>query len=233
MQTGRLLGSGRTADVFVVDEEWVLRRYRNGGDASAEVAVMSYLSNHGYPVPRVRPVAGRDLVMERLFGPTMVEALQEGTIAPEEAGAILAGLLHRLHALPARVSADPTDRVLHLDLHPDNVMITPVGPMVIDWANAQEGPPALDWAMSALILAEFAVGPLAEAPIARAILASLLSHVDHEIDLEQSLAIRAANPTLGRAEKQLLGEAGALVGSLHSRPITRGAFRRRPGEQRP
>ncbi|TMR24292.1 aminoglycoside phosphotransferase family protein [Nonomuraea turkmeniaca] len=214
MQTGPLLGSGRTADVFVIDDAWVLRRYRDGRDAATEATVMLHLSSQGYPVPRVGSVVGGDLIMERLSGPTMVEALQQGMLTPEEAGAILAGLLRRLHALPPRVSTDPANRVLHLDLHPENVMLTPEGPMVIDWANAKEGPPALDWGMSALILAEVAVDPRAEAPLARTILVSLLGDVDHAIDLGTALAIRAANPTLSQAEKQLLDEAVALVSSL-------------------
>ncbi|MEU4541012.1 phosphotransferase [Streptosporangium sp. NPDC023825] len=215
MRIGPLLGSGRTADVFAIDDAWVLRRYRDGGDASAEVDVMSYVSGRGYPAPRVGPAAGGDLIMERLSGPTMVEGLTQGMITLEEAGTVLAGLLRRLHALPARVSADPADRVLHLDLHPENVMLTPGGPVVIDWANAEEGPPALDWGVSALILAEVAVGPRTEAAMARTTLASLLAEADHAIDLDGALAIRAANPTLSLAEKRLLGEAVALVGSLH------------------
>ncbi|MFI0517473.1 phosphotransferase [Streptomyces sp. WSLK1-5] len=67
-------------------------------------------------------------------------------------------LLHRLHSVPARVSADPANRILHLDLHPDNVMLTSGTPVVIDWRNTEEGPPGLDWGMSALILAQVAVG---------------------------------------------------------------------------
>ncbi|NUW39827.1 phosphotransferase [Nonomuraea rhodomycinica] len=229
MQTGSLLGSGRTADVFVIDDAWVLRRYRDGGDPSAEAAVMRHLSCQGYPVPRVRSAADRDLIMERLSGPTMVEALQHGVITPEEAGATLATLLRRLHALPARISADPADRVLHLDLHPENVMLTPDGPMVIDWADAGEGDPALDWGMSALILAEAAVSRRAEAPLAHAVLGSLLSDADHAIDLETPLRARAANPTLSQAERRLLDDAVALVRSLA------GASGRRhePGSQAP
>ncbi|MDP9848673.1 hypothetical protein [Streptosporangium lutulentum] len=50
--------------------------------------------------------------------------------------------------------------------------------------------------------------------MARTILASLLREIDQAIDLEGALAIRAANPTLSQAEKQRLGEAVALVGSL-------------------
>ncbi|MEU7939981.1 phosphotransferase [Microbispora bryophytorum] len=215
MQPGPLLASGRTADVFAIDNAWVLRRYRDGGDTSAEAAVMSYVRSQDYPAPRVGRSVGADLVMERLSGSTMVEAAQQGRITPEEAGVMLAGLLRRLHALPPRVSTNPADRVLHLDLHPENVMLTRQGPIVIDWTNAKEGPPALDRGISALILAEVAVSPRAEAPAARTALASLLNEVDDVIDLDGALAIRAANPTLSQAEKQLLGEATALVRSLY------------------
>ncbi|GAB3890071.1 phosphotransferase [Microbispora bryophytorum subsp. camponoti] len=176
---------------------------------------MSYVRSQDYPAPRVGLSSGADLVMERLSGSTMVEAAQQGRITPEEAGVILAGLLRRLHALPPRVSTNPADRVLHLDLHPENVMLTRQGPIVIDWTNAKEGPPALDRGISALILAEVAVSPRADAPAARIALASLLNEADDVIDLDGALAIRAANPTLSRAEKQLLGEAMALVRSLY------------------
>ncbi|WP_420540748.1 phosphotransferase [Nonomuraea roseoviolacea] len=56
-------------------------------------------------------------------------------------------------------------RCLHLDLHPENVMLTPEGPMVVDRADASEGSPALDWGMSALILAEAAVSRRADASL--------------------------------------------------------------------
>src|ERR1700754_2816370 len=100
MVTGELLGSGRTADVYALDGGWVLRRYRDGLDASGEADVMAYLNGRGYPVPEVRPPvdgAPGDLVMRRLTGPTMVEALLRGAMAPADAGAMLAGLLRRLH----------------------------------------------------------------------------------------------------------------------------------------
>jgi aminoglycoside phosphotransferase (APT) family kinase protein len=120
MRTGRLLGSGRTADVYEIDDAWVLRRYRDPyGDAAAEALVMDHVRGHGYPVPRIR-AARSDLVMERLSGPTMLEALLAGRFGPEEAGAMLARLLRDLHALPARRSADPAVRVLHFDPHPVN-----------------------------------------------------------------------------------------------------------------
>ncbi|MFM9479641.1 phosphotransferase [Streptomyces scabiei] len=107
---------------------WVLRRYRDGwGDAAAEAEVMAYVRRHGYPVPRVRSATRTEMVLERLSGPTMLEALATDLIDPAQAGATLARLLHALHALPPRDAA-PGSRVLHLDLHPDNVILTSRGP---------------------------------------------------------------------------------------------------------
>lgn len=107
--------------------------------------------------PDACSAARTDLVMQRLSGPTMLQALMDAAITPEQAGGILAHLLRRLHTIPARASTAPGNRILHLDLHPDNVMLTSQGPVVIDWCNTAEGPPGLDWAMSALIHAQVAV----------------------------------------------------------------------------
>ncbi|MEW2163833.1 phosphotransferase [Streptomyces sp. NPDC007084] len=215
MRTGRLLGSGRSADVYEIDEAWVLRRERGDwGDATAEAEVMRHVHAHGYPVPGVRAATRTDLVMERLSGPTMLEAFGQGLLSAAEAGLLLARLLRRLHALPARVSADPAVRVLHLDLHPDNVMLTPDGPKVIDWANTEEGPPGLDWAVSAVILAQVAVGAAPFAGVAAGTLEALLDGNEDrttERDLAEALRRRAANPTMSDHETGLLGEAGALV----------------------
>lgn len=43
--------------------------------------------------------------------------------------------------------------VLHLDLHPGNVILTPRGPFVIDWTTAAAGDPALDLAKTIVTLA--------------------------------------------------------------------------------
>ncbi|MGW3014778.1 phosphotransferase [Streptomyces longwoodensis] len=213
---GPLLGSGRTADVYALDDGWVLRRDRQGyGDAAAEGAVMAYLRGHGYPVPAVRPSASRtDLVMERLDGPTMLHACVAGTLGPEEAGRTLADLLRALHAVPGR--SDPAARVLHLDLHPDNVVLTADGPRVIDWTNTEEGDPALDWSTSAVILAQVAVSPHPLAAPAHPMLAALLADPTPltEATLTEALRRRAANPTMSAQEVELLGDAGELVRSF-------------------
>ncbi|RPF33111.1 phosphotransferase [Streptomyces sp. TLI_185] len=217
MATGKLLGSGRVNDVYEIDEAWVLRRNREGwGDATAEGAVIEHVRTHGYPVPRVllADSTRTDLVMERLSGPTMLQACLGGSLDAEEAGAVVADLLRRLHTIPARNSAD--GRVLHLDLHPDNVMLTPDGPYVIDWSNAEEGHPGLDWGISAVILAQVAVDDHPVADGARAMLTALLADPSHltEAGLTEARRRRAANPTMSRREIELLGEAEELIRTL-------------------
>ena len=224
MLMGRLLGSGRTADVYELDEPtWVLRRYRDGyGDAVAEAAVMEHVRGHGYPVPEVRTATRTDLVLERLSGPTMLEAFGAGLLDARESGELLATLLHGLHAVPPLgPAAEPGTRVLHLDLHPENVILAPDGPRVIDWANAEEGAPGLDRAMSAVILAQVAVSvdPLAEP--ARAMLTALLAAPSAVPEagrtaegLPEARRRRAANPTMSRDEVELLGAAERLIRTL-------------------
>lgn len=193
----------------------MLRREREGGgDAAGEGAVMEHVHAHGYPVPRVRPSGSRtDLVMERLSGPTMLQACLAGTLDVTEAGSVLAGLLRRLHAVPALRSTDPAVRVLHLDLHPENVILTPDGPRVIDWSNTEEGDPALDWAASAVILAQAAVADDPLSTPARTMLTALLAGpppLTRPV-LTEALRRRAANPTMSRTEVELLGAAEELI----------------------
>ncbi|GGV91300.1 hypothetical protein GCM10015535_49240 [Streptomyces gelaticus] len=224
MRMGELLGAGRSADVYALDEKWVLRRYRDGMDATPEWMVMSYLGAHGYPLPRLGPRDAKtppcDLVLQRLTGPTMLDSVLTGDLSAADAAAVLAGLLAELHTVPARLSPDPEDRILHLDLHPGNVMLTDRGPVVIDWGNTREGAPAADRAMSSLILAQVAVdsrSPLAAG--ARALLNALLPHLSASggipaPHLAEAASQRAANPTTSPHEVALIGRATSLIVEL-------------------
>ncbi len=155
--------------MYEIDEAWVLRRDREGWfDAAVEAAVMAHVRRHGYPAPAVRGAASRtDLVMERLEGPTMLQAFAAGELDSAEAGALLARLLRELHAVPGRSPDAPGLRVLHLDLHPENVILTADGPRVIDWGTSEDGDPGLDWGMSSVILAQAAVSAEPYAPALR------------------------------------------------------------------
>ena len=209
-----LLASGRDADVFAIDDRRVLRRYREGGDVAAEAAIMAHVARLGFPVPAVYQAQGADLVMERLDGPTMLSAFLAGELDAMEAAGCLADLHHRLHVLPPRLGKCQDVRVLHLDLHPDNVMLTSRGPVVIDWRNATEGPADLDVALSALILAQVAVDeahPLA--PQAAALLSAFIDCVGGNplSVMDEAVAIRRNDPALTTSERERLDAAAALI----------------------
>ena len=177
---GPLIGAGRAADVYALGERRVLRRYRNGDSSEREAAVMTYLAGAGFPVPRVHDASGPDLVLERLGGRDMLADLSARPWLARRHARTLAGLHDQLHAITAppslRAPFGPGGRVLHLDLHPGNVMLTPAGPVVIDWSNVAAGPAAADVAMAWLIIAtsEVDAPPLLLRPAISSVRAVLL-----------------------------------------------------------
>jgi aminoglycoside phosphotransferase (APT) family kinase protein len=153
----RMLGTGRTADVFEHGDGEVLRRYRQARDTEREVAAMEHARAGGYPVPAARAVNQTDIVMERLEGPTMLDDLGRRPWRIDRHADTLAALHRRLHQIDAPGWLDAPlgegKSLLHLDLHPDNVMLTARGPFVIDWPNAARGPSAADVAHSWIVIA--------------------------------------------------------------------------------
>lgn len=115
---------------------------------------MRYVRERDYPVPRVISVSGPDLVLERIEGPEMQDVLLADLGRIEAQAEALASLHHRLHEIVAPAwlpERGAGDRVLHLDLHPRNVILSPTGAVVIDWSNASRGPAALDPALAIAI----------------------------------------------------------------------------------
>ena len=159
-QPGELLAAGRDSDIFDYGPGLVLRRSRAGRSMALEARLMAHAAAHGYPVPAVDHISddGTDLVMERLTGPTMFAVLSQRPWTIRHHGRLLAELHQRLHLIPAPgwVPGAPSgagDSLVHLDLHPLNVILTAKGPVVIDWPNARRGngdaDVALTWAMLA------------------------------------------------------------------------------------
>ncbi|SDF73183.1 Phosphotransferase enzyme family protein [Blastococcus aurantiacus] len=154
----QLVGAGRDADVFALDGNRVLRRYRDAGrSAEREAAVMAHARSAGLPVPEVFDVDGADLVLERVVGPTMTSALARRPWSLAAAARVLAGLHRAVHEVPAPdwlpgQGDGGGAALLHLDLHPENVLLGPEGPVVIDWTNAARGRAELDVADAWLVM---------------------------------------------------------------------------------
>jgi aminoglycoside phosphotransferase (APT) family kinase protein len=151
-----MLASGRDSDIYEHGPDRVLRRTRDGRSLEDEAEVMRHLFRCGYPVPRVWEANGSDLVMDRIEGPTMLEAFGSQPWTFVRHAATLAALHELLHRVPvpdglAAVEGGG-DALVHLDLHPMNVILSPKGPVVIDWPNARRGPAELDMAMTWVIV---------------------------------------------------------------------------------
>jgi hypothetical protein len=121
---------------------------------------MEFVRAHGYPAPEVFEVSddGCDLVMERIEGPTMVDMGAARPWRIRSMGRELAGLHESLHRLPApswlpEAPFGDGGRLLHMDLHPLNVLMGAEGPMVIDWTNAASGDPLADVALTWALIA--------------------------------------------------------------------------------
>jgi Ser/Thr protein kinase RdoA (MazF antagonist) len=162
-EPGPLIGRGRAADVYDIGGGRVLRRYREQRSRSdaveLEAAAMRHVAAHGFPVPEVHDASGTDLVMERLDGVSMLTDLERRPWRLGRHADTWAQLHRRLAAVPVDglVSSDVPVRfgqpsaVLHLDFHPDNIMLTSRGPVVIDWSNVALGPAEADVAQSWII----------------------------------------------------------------------------------
>jgi aminoglycoside phosphotransferase (APT) family kinase protein len=198
----KVIASGRASEIFDLEDGRVLRRFKVGGDPDREALVMRHAADHGYPVPRVLEVTADALVLERVDGPTMLADLRRRPWRLSRHAALLAELHKRLHEIVAPQGVPNTgkgDRLLHLDLHPDNVLLSPEGPVVIDWTNARRGDPALDVALTWVIAAT------SGGRQGRVFLQRFLPHFDREAVLEALPAAaerRIADPNVTEDERE-------------------------------
>ena len=213
IEPGPKLASGRDADVYDLGNGRVLRRNRDSIKTSEyEAEVMRYACAWDYPVPAVYDVRGPDMVMDRVVGATMLADLGRRPWMLWRHARTLAKLHRQLHGIPApdwvrtytshpAFADDPPpmpadteraaagvsipDTLLHLDLHPDNVILSPSGPVVIDWRNTRRGDGNIDVATTWLIMATSQVsetGPKHRIVrlIRRLFVDAMLRHIDRE-----------------------------------------------------
>ncbi len=158
-EVGEQIAAGRDTAIHALGADRVVRRAPDDRSFVTEAEVMEHVRSAGYPVPVVHRVAPGEMVLERIPGPTMLEDLGRRPWRLRTHARTLADLHDRLHRIPS-----PTDlrafpvaggAVLHLDLHPANVILSPDGPVVIDWTNAARGEGAADVALTWIVLAVF------------------------------------------------------------------------------
>lgn len=211
-----LLAAGRDCDVFAYGDGLVLRRHRDGRPAAGEATLLDRLHALGFPVPAVVSVDGPAIVMERVDGPHLAEAMLAGSITIMDGAGVLARLHDRLHAL-AWPGGEP---LLHLDLHPLNVLVGPAGPVLIDWVNARPGRAGIDLAMTAILIAQTAVAPDLPTEFAdpvRDLLAAFAAassepYLGH---LDEAVRMRRSDPSQTDEDRARLAAALDLARAVH------------------
>jgi tRNA A-37 threonylcarbamoyl transferase component Bud32 len=156
-EPGPLLASGRDGDIYEFGPGRVLRRARDGRVIEREARSIAYAREHGFPAPEIYEVraGGTEIVMERLDGPLLMDVMLRQPWRIGRYARQLADLHDRLHVIPAPEwlpAIDDGDRLVHLDLHPLNVIVTASGPVVIDWTNAARGNALVDVAMTVVLV---------------------------------------------------------------------------------
>jgi len=170
-------------------QDLLVRRFDAGDGATARREALAMRAAHadGVPVPEVltadvlddRPV----LLTTWCDGVMAFEAIAAAPVDSHQIGVMLGETLAQLHRVPAPDGLSPADRwiaragpameplrmqlkhvpnadrLIHLDYHARNVMMTP-GRIegVIDWTNALAGPPHMDLARSRAILKAVSAG---------------------------------------------------------------------------
>ena len=182
--------AGRASSLTELGDGTVLRV---GGRPAIEAAIMALARGHGFPVPAVIEVRDDALVLERIGGPTMGERLSHRPWEAARQSRMLAELHARLHRIGLERAT-----LVHFDLHPDNVILSASGPVVVDWTNAHAGEADADVAMTWVILATSA-GPFGRA------LARLFGRQVGRATIERGLAgahaFRLSDPNVSEAEK--------------------------------
>jgi hypothetical protein len=191
-EPGPLIGEGRDSHVYDVGAGRVLRRYRRPKDTTVEARIMTWVGEHGVRVPQVFDADGADLVMERIEGRAALAGLDTHPWRATAVGRLLANLHHQLDAVPVgdwtpvhAARADLRPGVAPCDLHPDNVMLTADGPVLIDWTPGRRRRPPNGPRYTWLIVAELglpndSLGHAVHTVGRRALLTAFLRGVDRD-----------------------------------------------------
>lgn len=210
---GTLIGTGRAADVFDRGDGTVLRRYRTDHDTAAEARVMTWLADQGFPVPSVHEANGPSIVMDLVDGLTMMEDFAVRPWMLFGHARTLATLQRRLNDLvappwfPRRTGVPEGGAVLHLDLHPMNVMLAAGGPVVIDWTNAAAGPPSFDAAISYVLMSTFEMDGVVDRASRRVLVETFAAFRGRKAlrsALADAAAYRQRDPNVTDAERAAL-----------------------------
>ncbi|MBW9172786.1 phosphotransferase [Clostridium estertheticum] len=188
MEKGKLIGEGRTSEVFEWGEDKILKLFRAGLPKAAiknEYEVSINIYNQLNLTPKVYELIEIDnrsgIVYERINGITMMKVKKEAQRLAKLHKSIQKKVNFKLSTYKTRLKDNISntelltydiktrlcnyiyelkdDNILcHGDFHPDNILITKDGDIIIDWMTATQGNPLTDIARTSIMF-KFGVVP--------------------------------------------------------------------------
>jgi uncharacterized protein (TIGR02172 family) len=190
MTKGKLIGTGRTAEVYEWGTDKVIKLFYDWYNESwikRDADTDELVFKAGMPCPEVFGIVEdegrRGIVYQRIEGRTMLSIAGKDLRKMLSCGKDLARLHYKMHRVPVegfadqkekleynithakQLSADKKERIIqyikdlpngrsvcHGDFHPDNILQTTKGSIVIDWSTVTSGDPYSDVARTCLIL---------------------------------------------------------------------------------
>ncbi|WP_051197111.1 phosphotransferase [Jonesia quinghaiensis] len=166
-----LLGETSLARSYAINDAYVAHELVLPADQYLGLGLLDHITEHGYTAPRLIEIVDNTLIMEHIHGPTLFQALVSGETSYADGAEIVDALHRALHDIPLPKNADQfvgkehhhllrgTDHerasnlaIIHLDLHPANIILAADGAYPINWECARIGPPDLDRASTALAI---------------------------------------------------------------------------------
>lgn len=171
LTAAHLLGETSLARSYAINDAYVAHELVLPINEYPGIGLLNHVTEHGYTAPRLVEIIGDTLIMEHIHGPTLFQALVSGETSYADGAEIVDALHRALHDIPLPAHPDKymnkehhhllvgTDHeratnlaIIHLDLHPANIILAADGAYPINWECARIGPPHLDRASTALAI---------------------------------------------------------------------------------
>ena len=262
LSLGPLIAEGRTAEVYVWQEDQILKLFYSWCPphwVQHEIGNSRAVATMKLPTPQlvdVVEIEGRQgIIYERVDGPSMLRLSntkpwllfrlarqlaelhteihkQDGSgLAPLRAS--LSATIQQVETLPPSLKAGvlrlleklPDDSGLcHFDFHPDQVIITARGPVIIDWITAHQGHPLADVARTSILLM---VGQIPYAGRAMRAIINLCrgqfyrTYIAHYLELHPGITQDDVRTWMipvaaGRLKEEIQGEQESLLSFIQS-----------------
>ena len=154
MEKSLLIGGGNTAEIYAQDHNTVVKLFYSHCSREIvlkEVKINQELAKHPWAIPKYGSMLGELHAAMHQISITGLGSLKSTLNWNIEQRKLLTG--DKKAQVLAYLQHLPDGKALcHGDFHPDNVLLSQKGPVIIDWITATTGHPYVDVARTSLLI---------------------------------------------------------------------------------